>query len=153
LQLKERLAADDPTGSTAVSGFGLGLPPLEPGAEASPLRDDVALAEAHCLLDICPVQEPLKTGDGAGAGAREAAAEPPPAEDTEPPDSALLAWLKGIRLEAYHGAIIEHGFEELDDLRSIPVARVEELTGLVGMKLGHAVRFRKAVKDLGDVAG
>lgn len=161
LKLKERLAADDPTGSTTASGFGLALSTADASQEASMLPDDTVLSEQHASLDICQLREQGQEVSAASDGGAmadpqperaEGAVDPPPNEEALPAESALLAWLKGIRLEAYHDAVVEQGFEQLEDLRGVPASRLEELTSLAGMKLGHAVRFRKAVKDLGGAA-
>jgi len=56
LQLKERLAAGDPTGQTKVTEIGLCIPPTHGGGgpnAPTPLRDDTQLTEAHLHLDLC----------------------------------------------------------------------------------------------------
>lgn len=60
-QLKEQLAAADPTGQINVQDFFLGLPGGTAGGPARALRDSVVLTEAHLELDTTeqpPEEEP-----------------------------------------------------------------------------------------------
>lgn len=71
--------------------------------------------------------------------ARAASAQP-----AGPP--GLLGWLRAHRLEEYHGALVEQGFEEVQDLRDATQREVDQIFDLVGMKPGHMLRFRRALR-------
>eukprot|EP00747_Dinoflagellata_sp_TGD_P114204 gnl/TRDRNA2_/TRDRNA2_171882_c0_seq1.p2 gnl/TRDRNA2_/TRDRNA2_171882_c0~~gnl/TRDRNA2_/TRDRNA2_171882_c0_seq1.p2 ORF type:complete len:174 (+),score=48.80 gnl/TRDRNA2_/TRDRNA2_171882_c0_seq1:207-728(+) len=84
------------------------------------------------------------------AGGSESTQDAPaaaPSASTKAAAPDMLAWLQALRLEAYHAAMLEHGFEEVEDLRFATPAELEEMFSLVGVKPGHALRFRLALRD------
>merc|ERR1719433_1640838 len=62
-----------------------------------------------------------------------------------PPD--LLSWLQAHRLEEYHANLLEHGFEEVEDLCMAEQSELDTMFDLVGVKPGHMLRFRRALRD------
>lgn len=79
----------------------------------------------------------------ATASAAQAAAQEPIPE--EPPDD-LPGWLRHYRLDEYHEALVENGFEELEDLRMAEQKELDQVFDLVGVKPGHMLRFRRALR-------
>lgn len=146
LELRERLAAHDPRGSTRVEDFTVGLASVVCGEKAQPLPDMLELTQEHVALDlICLASEPSADPDQpapADATAEESEADPP---------SDLLLWLRAHRLEDYHVALVERGCASLSDLLNAELARQEELIALLEMKPGHAMRFRRRLRE-GSVA-
>lgn len=59
----------------------------------------------------------------------------------------LKAWLQGHRLEAYHGAMVENGFDSIQDLFHMSAAELEGMFELLSIKPGHVLRFRRAVQS------
>mmetsp|Transcript_19835 Transcript_19835/g.62009 ORF Transcript_19835/g.62009 Transcript_19835/m.62009 type:complete len:108 (-) Transcript_19835:195-518(-) len=81
----------------------------------------------------------------AAAAPAPAAAEPPVAAELSGPPG-LLAWLQANRLEEYHASLLEQGFEELEDLRAATHGEVEQIFDLAGVRPGHMLLFRRALR-------
>lgn len=65
----------------------------------------------------------------------------------------LGLFLKKWRLDQYEEAMRSHGFDIVDDFATYAEEELEELLLTIGMKPGHAIRFRHAMQDLqGTVA-
>jgi len=83
-QLRELLAASDPTGSTKVEDIGVGRSPLTPRQKVVALPDDLVLTEAFSSLDVCeppPPSAPTAAAVPVAAPPAEAAAVVPPAQE------------------------------------------------------------------------
>lgn len=68
----------------------------------------------------------------------------PPQPPAGPP--TLIEWLQANRLDEYYEALVEAGFEELDDLREAEPRELDDLFTLLNIKPGHMGRFRRALR-------